>query len=93
MMSEKLDFEGRRKAEELLEWVINEPEEAAFCIAALQAENAGYREQLLKLKQHLGPDGEYAIHRADGEPMSWESMVIDNIFEELDALLAEESER
>ena len=57
----------------------------------LEAENQHFREELEKLKKHLGREGEYCITRADGEPMSWESLVVSDIFEKLDKLLENRS--
>jgi len=45
------------------------------------------KDEVVKLKKHLGPDGEYSIARADGEPMSWESLIISSIFEKIDEAL------
>ena len=39
-MSDKLDFAGRQRASELLDWIVDCPEEAAHRLAALEAENA-----------------------------------------------------
>jgi len=43
MMSDKLDFAGRQRASELLDWIVDCPEEAAHRLAALEAENAALR--------------------------------------------------
>ncbi len=53
----------------------------------LQKQVEGFKEEVGKLKQHLSTEGEYSITRSDGESMSWESLVVSNIFLELDALL------
>ena len=63
-------------------------EDVEYVITQLEEENKGFREQLLLLKTHLGPDGKYAITRADGNSMSWENLVVSDIFVALDALLA-----
>ena len=58
-------------------------------VVKLEDENEAFRDECSKLKKHLGPDGEYCITRADKESMSWESLVVSDIFEKLDALLAD----
>ena len=70
----------------------NEATWALEYIAQLEDKNETFRDECLKLKKHLGPDGEYCITRADKESMSWESLVVSDIFEKLDSLLADKSE-
>ena len=62
-------------------------------VERLQKTNGEFRKQVALLKEHLGPEGNYSIHRADGETM-WlgETFIIGNIFEALDALLAKDGE-
>ena len=72
---------------EVAEWSTDYVEGLLVENVALKRENDGFREQLLLLKTHLGPDGKYAITRADGNSMSWENLVVSDIFVALDALL------
>ena len=45
-MSEKLDFAGRQRASELLDWIVDCPEEAAHRLAALEAGPAALKDEL-----------------------------------------------
>lgn len=40
-----------------------------------------------KLKHHLSDEGEYAIHRADGQSMGWEALEVENLFGPIDKAL------
>ena len=62
-------------------------------VERLQKTNGEFRKQVALLKEHLGPEGNYSIRRADGKTM-WlgETFIIGNIFEALDALLAKDGE-
>ena len=54
----------------------------------LEAENARLREALEAIKGLLGPDGEYAICKADGTKL-WlgDDMIVGGVFEKADAAL------
>ena len=45
------------------------------------------KDEIIKLKQHLGPEGEYCITRVDKKPMSWESIIVGDIMFNIDNAL------
>ena len=54
-MSDKLDFAGRQRASELLDWIVDCPEEAAHRLAALEAENAELKRENEALRALFKP--------------------------------------
>ena len=61
-------------------------------VEQLESQVERFKEEVGKLKHHLSPEGEYSITRSDGEPMSWESLVVSDIFVKLDELLENQKE-
>ena len=97
-MSDKLDFAGRQRASELLDWIIDELEEAAHRLVVFKAENAALKDEIRRHEEvfQFSANKIAALKRENEAFREWlgeDGLIEMVVVHEVDALLtAEEQE-